>query len=238
MPAGAALIGSKETEEGVVFENELPQHLVLLDAFEMDETPVTNADYARFCRETGAPLPPYWGRRGFDAPDQPVVGVSWFDACAYARWAGKRLPTEAEWERAARGALWNARYPWGDEEPTEELANFAHLHQQTTPVKRYPPNSLGLYDMAGNVWEWCADWYQSDYYRQFPPYDPTRPVEEQLRGVPRNPQGPPSGTRRVVRGGGWGNFAAMLRCAYRGFLPPKTRALDVGFRCVRDLSDE
>ena len=235
IPAGTAVLGSAEDDDGLIFLNETPRHVVYLDAYEIDATPVTNADWARYCRETGARLPKYWGRKDFDGPDQPVVGVTWEEACAYARWAGKRLPTEAEWERAARGTLVGARYPWGDEDPTPDHANFDRIRTHTTPVRRFPPNTIGLYDMAGNVWEWCADWYQSDAYAVFRPYDPSIPESEQLTEAAVNPTGPATGSRRVVRGGSWGNFAGMIRCAYRGFLAPDARELFVGFRCVRDV---
>lgn len=222
IPAGVFRMGSSEDGEGAVFENETPQHAVYVDAFQMDATPVTNADWAHYCRLSGARLPKHWNRRGFDAPEQPVVGVTWEAASRYAEWFGKRLPTEAEWERAARGGLDGRRFPWGDDEPDHSRANYDNVLKRTTSVGTYPSNPYGLYDMAGSVWEWCSDAYESDYYASY------------RTTVTRNPTGPATGSRRVIRGGSWQNFATMLRCAYRGFLNPSAEELFVGFRCVRD----
>lgn len=157
----------------------------------------------------------------------PVVLVTIEDAMAYCRWLSEelgrrfRLPTEAEWERAARGGLESQRYPWGSELDST-LANFTVLsssrHRGTKPTGTYPPNAFGLYDMAGNVWEWVTDWYGADYYAS---------------GAARDPRGPARGSFRLVRGGAWvSDDAEMLRCSYRHAVPPDTYAYSIGFRIV------
>ncbi len=175
--------------------------------------------------------------------NHPVVHIAWHDAVAYAEWAGKRLPTEAEWEFAARGGLANAPYIWGDENPAENpsLANiwqgrFPHWNaatdgaERTAPVASYPPNGYGLFDMAGNVWEWCADWYSPDYYARSPAENPAGPAasyDPQEPGVPK----------RVQRGGSFlcsDEYCIRYRVGARGKGAPDTGASHVGFRCVSD----
>jgi len=183
---------------------------------------VTNAKYKKFMDATSRPVPGYWNDLRFNAPNQPVVCVSWDDANAYCQWAGKRLPTEAEWEKAARGGIAGKKYVWGDEWPPPAGAgNFADMslkkaeksysvidgyddgYAYTAPVGKFKPNSYGLYDMAGNVWEWCADWYDKDYYKKSPE---------------RNPKGPDGGQYRVLRGGSWSfDGTSYLRVAYRNY---------------------
>ena len=152
--------------------NALPVHRVELDAFYMDSTEVTNGQYGVFMEQTGHRKPRYWTNSSYNQTNQPVVGVDWNDAVAYAKWAGKRLPTEAEWEYAARGGLVGKRYPGGDE-ITHDDANYSGTGGKdvwegwpnggTAPVGSFEANGYGLYDMAGNVYEWCQDWYGESY---------------------------------------------------------------------------
>ena len=226
---GMVLIPAGEFEMGDHFNegngDERPVHTVYLDAFYIDKYEVTNAQYKKFMDATGHVAPMYWSDSRFNAPGQPVVGVSWHDAVAYSEWLGKRLPTEAEWEKAARGGLMGKRYPWGDKAPDEGgiyRANYkpgndaADDYVYTSPVGSFPSNGYGLYDMAGNVWEWCQDWF-GDYYS-------TSPKE--------NPPGPISGTFRVLRGGSWYHTPDTLRVAYRDLFNPSNASSDSGFRCV------
>jgi formylglycine-generating enzyme required for sulfatase activity len=222
IPAGKFQMGDSANEGSA---DERPIHTVELDAFYIDKYEVTNALYEEFIKATGHRTPTYWTNHSFNQPDQPVVGVSWDDAVAYAKWAGKRLPTEAEWEKAARGGLVGKRYPWGDD-ISDNDANYGNNIGITTPVGKFPPNGYGLYDVAGNVWEWVADWYLDKYYAISPQ---------------KNPKGPDTGTRRVLRGGSWRNFPAYsnppynLRCACRFGNAPTNTDVDLGFRCSQDL---
>jgi len=209
MPAGTFLMGSADGDP-----DELPVHEVRLQAFYMDRCEVTNAQFGVFFRQTGRAEPAFWHPE-LDRPDEPVVGITWEDARAYAAWAGKRLPTEAEWEYAARSGRPQRSYSWGAE-PDRALANFSSFG--ITPVKSYAPNSLGLYDMAGNVWEWCEDWYGSDAYAHSPA---------------DNPRGPDVGVHRVLRGGAWYCDAREVRTANRYYALPGARSYHIGFRCAR-----
>jgi formylglycine-generating enzyme len=226
IPAGEFLLGS---ESG--YPNERPVHRVFVEAFALAQHPVTNAQYERFMRDTGHRVPylddaraeaDNWDREKRIYPtgheQHPVVLVSWHDAHAYCEWAGGRLPTEAEWEKAARGGLDEKLYPWGDEiDPS--LANYDN-RDGTTPVESYPPNGYGLYDMAGNVWEWVTDWYDATYYQRSPQ---------------QNPQGPEKGTVRVLRGGAWLLFPQFCRVAYRFRNSPDFRFPLIGFRLAHSL---
>ena len=214
IPAGTFTMGVNDygPDEG-------PAHTVFLDAFWIDRFEATNGSYLTFAQETGRSLPGSAQEDPFVGPDQPASGVTWFDAQAYCQWAGKRLCTEAEWEKAARGAD-DRLYPWGGEAPDADRLNFNSHVGRTAPVGSYETgrSPFGIYDMAGNVWEWVADRYRADAYR-------TSTFE--------NPQGPDSGALRVMRGGCWFNGAAAVRVAERGRLAPERMGLDIGVRCCR-----
>jgi iron(II)-dependent oxidoreductase len=230
IPAGEFIMGSPE-DEGEA--NERPRHTVFLDDFYIDKYEVTNAQYEQFMEATEHRAPKYWGNeeyKEFNQPDHPVVGVSWHDAVAYAAWAGKRLPTEAEWEKAARGTD-GRKYPWGNEWDSSKCnsKDSNDGYEYTAPVdRRFPsfpsgasPYAYGVMDMAGNVWELCADWYDNKYYRQSPK---------------KNPKGPDSGSMRVLRGGAWIHSTTyFLRCAFRYSYGPTSTDDFVGFRCAQDL---
>ena len=205
-------------------DDEKPVHRVWLDAFELGVHQLTNASYACFLAATQHPKPIHWEDPNFNHPRQPVVGPSWFDAVAYCDWLSKltgrcyRLPTEAEWERAARGGVEGKLYPWGDA-PPESLPDYATRWKTgPEPVGLYPPNIFGLYNMCDNVHEWCADWYDSRFYARSPE---------------RNPQGPARGSRRASRGGSWRHHIRVSRSAARSSIPPEFKYADYGFRLAR-----
>jgi len=222
IPAGEFEMGSRDGED-----DEKPVHIVHLDAFYLDVSPVTNAQYRKFIEVTGYPEPRYWDDEKFNQPAQPVVGVTWYDAMAYAQWAGKRLPTEAEWEKAARGELVGKRFPWGDEDPDEKMANYGGKVRKITPVGQYPENGYGLHDMAGNVWEWCLDEYQEDFYKASPQENPLAggDLSKLLTNYKKIE------TRRVLRGGSWHDYPIDLRVAVRYRYGPDFRYGYIGFRC-------
>jgi serine/threonine-protein kinase len=222
VPAGEFEMGSNEEER------ERPVHKVYLDAFYIDETPVTNDEYKRFLDANPThPAPPGWdqSRRTFPAgkENHPVVNVSWFDANDYASWAGKRLPTEAEWEKAAS---WDDQkkkkriWPWGDTFNKNLLNSFEGGRGKTAPVDLFPTGAspYGVLDMAGNVWEWVADRYDPAYFWNSPA---------------RDPAGPSSGKSHVLRGGAWDFNQDFVRAAYRYFNTPDFRDNFVGFRCAQ-----
>jgi sulfatase modifying factor 1 len=217
IPGGEFLMGN-DTDE-----NHSPAHAVRLEAFYLDAHEVTNGDYYEFCLATGHRLPEFWGidarRSGPQFPDHPVVGVSWQDAADYAAWRGKRLPTEAEWEYAARGGLEGKDYPAGDTLSPSD-ANYSDSGiGAPVEVGTFAPTGLGLYDMSGNVFEWVADRYSPQYYDESPEMDPP---------------GPETGRLRVIRGGGWHSGPYCNRTYYRNALPPQWVDFAVGFRCARD----
>ena len=231
IPGGTFEMGDHFYEGGA---NERPVHTVTLDEFYMDVTEVTNAQYRVFIQQTGHRQPSHWTSSTYNQPDQPVVGVYWHDAMVYATWAGKRLPTEAEWEYAARGGLVGKRYPWGDE-ITHDNANYLGIGgkdkwSNAAPVGSFEANGYGLYDMAGNVWEWCLDEYDPGYYRKSPAVNPLS-GHESIEAVTNNYEG--VSRRWVLRGGNWDYGTYGLRLTYRSYYgPPNYGYLYYGFRCV------
>ena len=230
IPAGTFEMGDHHDN----MSDALPVHTVILDEFYMDMTEVTNARYRVFMQQTGHRQPPYWTNPAYNQPNQPVVYVSWHDAMAYAAWAGKRLPTEAEWEYAARGGLAGKRYPWGDsEKAARDNANYGgtggkDTWSQTAPVGSFRANGYGLRNMAGNVWEWCLDEYDGSYYSKSPAVNPLS-GHDSIETVTDNYESVSS--NRVLRGGNWINHTAKLRVAARLNGPGHGYGPD-GFRCV------
>ena len=222
IPAGEFRMGV----DGMIgLEDERPRHKVWLDAYSMDLYEVTVARYTRFLAATNREPPSYWETvKLAEHGDRPVIGVSWDDAEAYCRWAGKRLPTEAEWEKAARGTD-ERNYPWGNQKPTSDLANYAlgarfSYSQVLRPVGTYEKSKspYGLFDMGGNVWEWTQDWYDGAYYGKSPE---------------KNPTGPEQGQFKVLRGGSWSDMAKYMLTYGRFKLLPTTRNSYTGFRCAQ-----
>lgn len=217
-----------------------PAHVVNLDSFYIDKYEVTNEDYEKFV-QTGHRRPFHWmnGKYPEGREKHPVYNVSWDDADAYCKWAGKRLPSEAEWEKAARGGRDRTMFPWGADlvpgavQVTRAAANTdefgtsgdakkrAHYGAPNGPMKvgSYPPNDYGIYDVIGNVAEWTADWYYRNYYSVSPE---------------ANPKGPDTGLYRVIRGSGWSlSDERLLSTYYRNFINPEHRSQVIGFRCAR-----
>jgi len=245
VPGGEFTMGSTDADIDAIlaecsdcerdwYTNEQPQHTVTLDAFWIDKTEVTNAQY-RECVEAGAcTASAYADESDYNGDQQPVVGVDWSQAKAYCEWAGVRLPTEAEWEKAARGTD-GRTYPWGNEwdVQTTRRCNFSDKNDptgpsdteaddgyaRTAPVGSYLAGAspYGVLDMAGNVWEWVADWYDADYYDNSPG---------------NNPKGPNSGGSRVLRGGSWSDVWFYVRAASRSDYSPSGRGNYIGFRCA------
>jgi formylglycine-generating enzyme len=223
IPRGSFLMGDE-----VAGFDERPLHPVRVDAFRLAQFPVTNREYASYLETSGAAPPRFWRDDRFTHLDQPVVGVSWFDAVAYCEWLSERigqrcrLPTEAEREWAARGGLIGSRYPWGNDEPALVGAWAAGSAGQDRPlpVSDAAPNGYGLCHMTDNVHEWCSDWWDPAYYA-------VSPVD--------NPAGPPTGQRRSSRGGAWRHHLKFSRCAARSSLLPALRYNDYGFRVAAVL---
>ncbi len=207
-------------------DDEKPALRVWVDSFELAAYQTSNAKYARFLQSAGHPPPALWCDADFSDPAQPVVGVSWFEAVAYCEWLSRangklyRLPTEAEWERAARGGVEAEIYPWGNCAPEEVPDYLRRWKSGPEPVGSYAPNAYGLYNLGDNVHEWCADWYDAAYY----------PVSPE-----RNPQGPPSSSRRASRGGSWRHQIKVTPTAARSSIPPELKYADYGFRVAASL---
>jgi iron(II)-dependent oxidoreductase len=240
VPAGPFLMGSDRRKDRNAYPYEMPQRLVYLDAFEIDKYEVSAIQFLKFVLATDRQPLVDWRYDGGNFQESmahhPVMHVSWYDADAYCRWAGKRLPTEAEWEKAARGVD-GRLYPWGNEPAGLSRANFGRtglsgpVRDRPERLLLYPPlvavdkyengvSPYGVYQMLGNVAEWVADWYDRDYYRYAPD---------------RNPKGPPTGTHKVFRGGGWIDSTTTMRVAMRNGADPKTKMNWLGFRCARDV---
>ena len=210
--------------------NALPVHKVELDDFYMDSHQITVGQFKRFLKESGYKpeavkggweINRFWNEvKKYSPTDKhPVIYVSWNDATAYTKWAGKRLPTEAEWEYAGRGGQVGKRYPWGDDKNVAgDHANHEGIGEEgTAPVGSFEANGYGLHDMAGNAWEWCQDYYEWDYYSKSPV---------------NNPRGPAKGRDHVLRGGCWFSPTKELSVALRSYFDPRHSPQDYGFRCV------
>jgi len=221
IPGGKYLVGSNSQNNSIAF----PAHEVKLSPFFMDKYEISNKEYYEFCMASGHKLPEFWGmdiyKSGPDYPDYPVVGVSQYAASLYAEWAGKRLPTEAEWEVAARGGLEFIAFPYG-EKADHSKARYNDPEAEKGPAETgsYEANGYGLYDMSGNVWEWVSDWFASDYYSESPE---------------TNPRGPSGGSFKVLRGGGWHSGAGCTGVSHRNALPMHWIDIAGGFRCVKEL---
>jgi formylglycine-generating enzyme required for sulfatase activity len=222
LPAAEFWMGQEDGRD-----EERPLHFVRLSPFGLAPTQVTNVQYDRFCRDTSRMPPRFRRQAGFDHPQQPVTGATWFDAVDYCAWLSLttgehwRLPTEAEWEWAARGGLTGRHYPWGDEDVTRRERYHERWRTGPEPVATSAPNGYGLFDLCENVHEWCSDWFDPVYYA-------VSPID--------NPRGPEQGTRRSSRGGAWRHHIKIARCAARSSIPPAFEYADYGFRVARDVT--
>ena len=239
IPAGCFTMGTNNigSEQNQGFPNESPEHEVCLKDYYLDQFEVTIVRYAKFLEAAKHDPPSLWDEDAIAAAaDRPVIDVSWPDAEAYCKWAGKRLPTEAEWEKAARGTD-GRRYPWGHLTPFPDLANYNRGDWVSYPVTLAPVtygvqglnirlgiqkgggrSAYGIYNMAGNVSEWVADWYDREYYKKTPPKD--------------NPTGPESGSKKIYRGGSWIDAPRLLRTTARFSAEPDFHDRTMGFRCA------
>ncbi len=222
VPAGEFTMGrthltpdDKTTMRPQVLLDDRPEHKVHLDAFWMDKTEVTHGRYTKFLEAAGHPKPYHWAARPPD--DFPIYNVAWADARAYCEWAGRRLPTEAEWERAARGGIEGLSYPWAAEKADPKAALY-NVQTGPGPVAKYPPNGFGLHDMAGSVSEWTADWFEREYYTRSPS---------------KNPPGPETGAYKVIRGGAWSDPPFRITTFFRNWVRPTQRTPNIGFRCAK-----
>lgn len=220
IPGGRFAMGSSSGRP-----DEAPVHEVAVAGFELGVTPVTRAEYGPFLARGLAPIPPWWNDPDHGAPDQPVTGVNWFEAVAYVEWLSEtaggtwRLPTEAEWERAARGGLEGAPTTWGETLPPGEVPEGPL--RGPWRVARGTANGYGLFDIGTIVHEWCADWYRPDYYAVAPAEDP---------------RGPDEGERRSSRGGSWRHHVRWSPPSARSSLPPEMHYADYGFRVLREIA--
>ena len=232
VPAGSFLMGSDPQKDRAAGPQELPQHQVYLDAFKIDRFEVSNIEYLRFVLGTGADWPKFWRENPFPekASLHPVINVSWYEADAFCRWAGKRLPTEAEWEKAARGVDGRI-FPWGNEPAGWIKSNIAHpgskrgfKYPPLANINRYDKGAspYGVYQMAGNVSEWVSDWFDPESYRH---------------SHEMNPQGPMTGELKVFRGGSWNEDPEVARSAGRNAGPPDRTSYLTGFRCAQSGYD-
>ncbi len=205
----------------VLLEDERPVRKITVDPFYLDSHETTNEEYAVFVKAAKHRVPYNWvkGEVPKGKEKLPVAAVDWNDACAYCKWAGKRLPTEAEWERAARGISEGKTYPWGDHDPTKKDACYDTL-KGPCEVGKFAPNYFGLYDIAGNVWEWTSDYYEREWYARSPS---------------KNPMGPETGQYRVIRGGSWADVVKYLTCSYRSWARPLERSPNIGIRCAKSF---
>ncbi len=247
IPEGEFLMGSTPEEANAAYEDaklrssmleqhtfdaELPQHQAYLSAYEISRYEITNAQYRAFIEATNRPAPrghngeKTWEDETLNGDTQPVVGVTWFDAQAFAEWIGGSLPTEAQWERAARGTKGRI-YPWGDTPPkARQHANFARRYNRPIPVGQFPKGESpdGIADLAGNVWEWCLDEYSPTTYQRNGKGVPRNPIHLRFRDVLRS---------RVIRGGAWDVGSAFLRSSLRFKFYPLDSTHTIGFRVVR-----
>jgi len=243
IPAGPFMMGSDKKTDKNAYLVEMPQRSVYVDAYDIDKYEVTTVQYLKFVLATNRPPQVDWKFDGGNFQDtmvaHPIMHVTWYEADEYCKWAGKRLPTEAEWEKAARGEADTRIYPWGNEMAGLSRANYGRtglsgpVRDRPERLLLYPPiisvfkydNALspyGLFQMVGNVAEWVADWYDKDYYKTAPD---------------KNPKGPDKGSQKAFRGGGWIDSTPSVRVSQRNGTDPKTSMNWMGVRCARDAKD-
>ena len=205
------------------FSDEGPAKMIYLSSYYIDKFEVSNSKYTEFIIATDHPAPAYWDHRQLNQPSQPVTGVNWFDSDTYCRWANKRLPTEAEWEKAARGKR-PVKYPWGNTPPDSSKLNYNEDIKKTTAVGSFEngKSDYGIYDLSGNVAEWVNDWHYPEYY---------------LFSPKENPPGPETGKYKIIRGGSWRHNAEDVNLTYRNATTPVNRSTSIGFRCARRAAE-